>query len=366
MFGFFKFLTKVDLTLLLASLILLFLGLTVLYTSSLANPTLSIFWRQTIFAVGGLVAFGVTSSYSYHTLAKRNKIWYLVVLFLLVFVLVFGREIRGSSRWIDLGFFRLQPAEFVKIFVIVGLARWLYLFRGGINSWKSIFQTALFAGIPALLVLVEPDLGSAISLGVIWFGVLIVSPIKKQRLAVVVGVGLLMIFLAWQFGLQDYQKNRIETFINPNLDPQGQGYNLRQALIAVGSGQFLGRGLGQGLQSQLRFLPERQTDFIFATLSEELGFVGSAGVVVLFFLILSRLLIIARNARDDLGKYIAYGIFFIIFFQFFVNIGMNIGIMPVTGIPLPLLSYGGSSMLVTWILLGIAQNIAVQSKALRF
>jgi rod shape determining protein RodA len=154
--------------------------------------------------------------------------------------------------------------------------------------------------------------------------------------------------------------------LNPNLDPKGQGYNLRQALIAVGSGQLMGRGLGRGLQSQLQFLPERQTDFIFATMAEELGFLGTTGVVVLYFIVLARLLVIARKSRDNLGRYLAYGIFFLLFFQIFVNIAMNIGLVPVTGIPLPLMSYGGSSMLVTWFLLGVAQNIAWQSKSLRF
>lgn len=354
-----------DLPLLFASGLLLLVGLAVMYSSSLANPSMTQFWRQLVFAGAGLVAFVFSYGYSYHTLAKHNRIFYGIMLFLLFFVLVFGREIRGSARWIDLWFFQFQPAEFTKIVVVVGLARWFYLFRGQINAWKNLFATVVFAFVPAFLILIEPDLGSSLSIGAIWFGVLLVSPISKKRIAVVLLALALVAALAWQFGLQDYQRARISTFLNPEADVQGQGYNLRQALIAVGSGQLYGRGLGHGLQSQLRFLPERQTDFVFATLAEELGFVGSVAVVVLFFLVLARLLVIARKSRDGLGRYLAYGIFFLLFFQVLVNIGMNIGLMPVTGIPLPMISYGGSSMLVTWILLGVAQNISKQSKSLQ-
>ncbi|MBL8031786.1 MAG: FtsW/RodA/SpoVE family cell cycle protein, partial [Candidatus Doudnabacteria bacterium] len=158
----------------------------------------------------------------------------------------------------------------------------------------------------------------------------------------------------------------LETFLDPNLDPKGTGYNVRQALISVGSGQLFGRGLGRGLQSQLRFLPERQTDFIFATAAEEIGFVGSTAVVSLYALLMWRILVIAGRARDDLGKYLSYGVFFLFFFQISVNIAMNIGVAPVTGIPLPLLSYGGSSLLVTMLALGLMHNISWQSRTLRF
>jgi rod shape determining protein RodA len=170
----------------------------------------------------------------------------------------------------------------------------------------------------------------------------------------------------WQFVLHDYQRVRLETFLDPNLDPRGRGYNVRQAIIAVGSGEAFGRGLGKGLQSQLKFLPERQTDFIFATAAEEIGFLGSALMVLLYALLMWRMLMVAARARDELGRYLAYGIFFFFFFQVTINIAMNLGLAPVTGIPLPLLSYGGSSLLVTFLALGIVHNISWQSRALRF
>ncbi len=352
--------------LLLASLLLLASGLTLMYTSSLANPTLAIFWRQLLFSGIGLCALFFMATYNYHTLAKVNRVTYIVLLFLLIFVLVFGRSIRGSTRWIDLGFFRLQPAEFAKLVVVIGLSRWFYLFRGQINAWKNVLLTMALAGIPAILVLVEPDLGSSMVIMAVWAGILLVSPISKKRIAVLVGVGILCIALVWEFVLLDFQRNRLETFLDPNLDPRGKGYNVRQAIIAVGSGQLFGRGLGKGLQSQLRFLPERQTDFIFATAAEEIGFVGSTVVVGLYALLLYRIYVVAKRSRDELGRYLGFGIFFLFLFQISVNIAMNIGMAPVTGIPLPLLSYGGSSLLVTMLALGIVHNISWQSRALRF
>lgn len=355
-----------DLPLLFVSGLLLILGVTLQYTSSLSNPTMSIFWRQLTFASVGAVVLVCMANYNYHTLARVNRGTYIILIVLLLFVLLFGREIRGSARWINLGFFQLQPAELAKLVVIIGLARWFYLFRGEINAWRNVIITFLLAAVPAGLVLVEPDLGSALVILAVWFGILLVSPISKKRLIVLAFCGILAAGAVWQFALHDYQRNRLETFLDPNLDPKGTGYNVRQALISVGSGQLFGRGLGRGLQSQLRFLPERQTDFIFATAAEEIGFIGSAVVVALYALLMSRILVIAGRARDDLGKYLSYGVFFLFFFQALINIAMNIGMAPVTGIPLPLLSYGGSSLLVTMLALGLMHNISWQSRALRF
>lgn len=352
--------------LLFISAVLLVGGLTLVYTSSLANPTLAIFWRQMLFAAIGVAVLVVMASYNYHTLAKINRGTYVVLILLLVFVLVFGREIRGSSRWIDFGFFQLQPAEFAKIIVIIGLARWFYLFRGQINAWKNVFVTLLLAGIPAGLVLVEPDLGSSAVIMAVWFGMLLVSPISKKKLLILALAGLVALGAAWQFLLLDFQRTRLETFLNPGLDPRGKGYNVRQAIIAVGSGELTGRGLGRGLQSQLRFLPERQTDFIFATASEEIGFVGSSLLIVLYALLLWRILLVAGRSRDDLGRFLGFGVFFLFFFQAMLNIAMNMGLAPVTGIPLPLLSYGGSSLIASALALGIVHNISWQSRALRF
>ncbi len=363
---FLRFFRFFDGPLLLVTVLLLAVGLTILYTSSLANPTMILFWKQAVFAGVGLVFLVGLAQYNYHTLAKINKFAYIGLLLALVYVLFFGRVIRGSARWIDFGLFQIQPAEFAKLVIVVTLSRWFYVYRGQINAWKNVFLTFVLAGLPAALILVEPDLGSSLVVMAIWFGIVLVSPISTKRLLVLLVAGVVCVGLVWQFGLQQYQRNRLETFLDPTRDPQGTGYNVRQALIAVGSGQLFGRGLGQGLQSQLRFLPERQTDFIFATTAEELGFVGSVLLVGLYIVLLIRIYKIALRARDDMGMYVAYGVFFLFFFQTVVNIGMNIGIAPVTGIPLPLLSYGGSSMLVTLTALGVVHNISWQSRALRF
>jgi rod shape determining protein RodA len=244
--------------------------------------------------------------------SQVNRISYFVILALLIFVLVFAREIKGSTRWIDFGFFQLQPAEFAKIVVILGLSRWMYLKRGQINSWKNIIITAVYTLIPAILIMREPDLGSSVILIGVWAGLLLISPMSKKYIVTLVLMAVILSGIGWQFGLHDYQQRRIEVFLNPDLDPRGQGYNVRQAIIAVGSGQLFGRGLGQGLQGQLNFLPERQTDFIFASASEEIGFLGVAGLLALYCFLFLRLLSIMKMAKDDLAFYIVGGVLFLV------------------------------------------------------
>ena len=355
-----------DLPLLIVSGLLLLIGLAVQYAVSVSGDTLEIFYRQLVFSIAGVVLFILFASYNYHKLAKLNRIAYVVLILSLIFLLLFGTSIRGSARWIELGFFRLQPAELAKIIVGISISRWLYLKRGKINSVKNFLIVLAYAAIPAGLIFFEPDLGSASVVMAVWFGIMLISPLKKTYIVAFMIFMALFAGLGWEFVAQDYQKHRVEVFLNPDKDPKGKGYNVRQAIIAVGSGEVFGRGLGRGLQSQLKFLPERQTDFIFASSAEEIGFIGVAVLLGLYYLLFRRLLKIISYARDDLAMYITGGILFLFLAQVFVNIGMNIGLLPVTGIPLPFLTYGGSSLLVTCIALGIVQNIARQSKALRF
>lgn len=355
-----------DIPLLVVSGLLLVVGLAVQYAISLGEGSLEIFYRQAIFAVGAIITFTLVANYNYQLLSKQNRIFYVVLVVALLYLVLFGDPIRGSARWIELGFFRLQPAELAKIIIAIGLSRWLYLNRGQINSWKNILSTFIYVAIPAVLIALEPDLGSTIIVLAIWFGIILLSPIKRIYIAAFIIIALLFSGFAWAFLLQDYQIERIEVFLDPDKDPRGKGYNVRQAIIAVGSGQWFGRGLGQGVQSGLKFLPEKHTDFIFASTSEEIGLLGSVSILILFMILMYRIQIIMRLARDDLGMYIAGGVFFFFASQVIINIGMNIGLLPVTGIPLPFLTYGGSSMLVTAIALGVVQNIAKQSKVLRF
>lgn len=359
-------LKQFDIPLAMTSGLLILAGLALVYSTSVSSGTMEAFYRQLTFVIIGLTAYVFFAFYNYQNLAKLNRWAYPILILLLVILLFYGREVRGSTRWFNLGFFNFQPAEFAKIVVILGLSRWIYLKRGQINSWKNLSITFLYAFIPAVLVFLEPDLGSALILLSIWSGLILISPIYKRFLAALLIIFILAVGFSWQFLLKDYQRHRVEVFLNPNLEPRGRGYNVRQAIIAVGSGQFLGRGLGQGLQSQLRFLPEKQTDFIFASSAEEIGFLGCIGLLALYCYLLWRLVKIMHTARDDLAMYIVGGILFLFLPQIFINIGMNLGILPVTGIPLPFLSVGGSSFLVVMICLGITQNIAKQSKKLGF
>jgi rod shape determining protein RodA len=355
-----------DVPLLVSTLLLALAGLAILYGTTLSEDSNSIFYRQLVFMALGLLGFFFISFFDYHTLTKLNKIIYVIFIFFLLYLEVFGSIIRGGKRWIDLSIFRFQPAEFVKVVVILGLARLLYLKRGQINSWKTFIWSFLYALLPAVLIVLEPDLGSAIIIMALWLGIILLSPIRKKFL-VILFIGFVAFSgIAWKFLLKDFQKDRVLVFLNPQLDPKGRGYNVRQATIAVGSGEFLGRGLGKGVQSQHKFLPERQTDFIFAASSEEIGFLGSFSFLGLYFFLLARVYKIIKKAKDDLGMYVAGGAFFFFFFHMLINVGMNIGLLPVTGIPLPFVSAGGSSLVVSFLVLGLVQNVARQSKILRF
>lgn len=341
-------------------------SIVVLYATSLAGDSFALVYRQIAAFAIGVVLYVAFSLYDYHRLSSANRVAYVVFFILLLAVLIFAREIRGSSRWIDLGFFQLQPAELFKIVVLLGISRWLYVHRGQINSWVNIAITLLYAGLPASLIMLQPDLGSSIVVMSIWFGLLLISPIRKRF---VLGLLLLAVVAAafgWQFVFSDFQKDRIHTFLDPSSESRGRGYNVRQAIIAVGNGGVSGQGLGKGLQGQLKFLPERQTDFVFASLSEDFGFVGATSLLLLYYIVLSRLIRAMREAKDGLGRYIVGGVFWMFLVQVTINVGMNIGLLPVTGIPLPFLTYGGSSAITVLAALGIAQNVIIQSKALRF
>lgn len=366
MLSFFRKFRYLDLPLLLAVFLLTLTGLALLYSTSLSSETLMVFKRQIIFVLIGWVFFLFFCFIDYHSVAKSGRLLYILSLLSLVYVLFFGEDIRGGTRWIDLGFFKLQPSEFVKVIIILGLGRILYLRRGQINSIASILSSFVYAAIPAFLVLLEPDFGSAAVILCLWLGMIFLSPINKKYIFGLLAITLLAALASWNFMLKDFQKNRIRVFLDPQRDTQGQGYNVRQAVVAVGSGGLWGKGLGLGSQSQNRFLPERQTDFIFAASAEQIGLFGTLAVLGLFLFLHARLINIMQKSRDSFGLYVAGGVFFLSLIHTLVNIGMNIGLLPVTGIPLPFLSAGGSFFIMLMIALGLAQNISLQSKALRF
>ena len=348
-----------------SSLLLLVLGLLMIYSTTLESPT-NLMTRQLIYAIVAYIGMFAMAFFDYRKLKGLTPIFYVLIVAALIFVWFMGTQIRGSSRWIDLGIFRIQPAEFAKLVIVIIMAKFLDQSGEKLKDIRYVILCVLYMAIPAALVLIEPDLGSTLVIFFTWFGMLLFSKINKKHLAWLLLAGAVLSSLSWFFVIKDYQKTRIYTFINPTYDPQGAGYNVLQSIIAVGSGSFTGRGVGRGLQSQLKFLPERQTDFIFASTAEELGLFGSTFIIGLFGVIFFRLIKAIRHARDNFGMYLTLGIFFMFLVQVVINIGMNIGLLPVTGIPLPFLSYGGSSLLTTMLSLGLVQSIVARQKALRF
>ena len=346
-----KTLPRFDFLLFLPMVFLFMLGYSALYSTSRASAD-----NQIVFFSVSLVFYFLFSFIYYHSLvALKNPIFILSV-FSLVAVYVLGEVTRGSSRWFTFGEFGLQPSEFAKITLVISLAG--YLSKVFVKISLSKLLGTLTITLPlAALVFIQPDLGTSIVLIAVWFFMVFYSGIPIPYIISIFSLGGIISYPFWNI-LKEYQKNRLISFFNPALDPLGRGYNVIQAKIAVGSGKILGRGFGRGTQSHLRFLPEYHTDFIFASFAEEWGFLGTILMLFLFLFLLLRILQIAKSA-DCLGSLICVGVFSIILVQLVVNVGMNIGIMPITGIPFPLISYGGSSLLTMMIFLGVVQSVAI-------
>ena len=350
-----KILKKVDPFLFLAMILALIFGLVVILST---NP--EAFGRQIIFALTGLLIYIGVSLFDYRLLKKISIGLYTAVVGLLALVFVSGIVTRGAARWLELGTGQFQPSEFSKVALILLLAATLSSHISRL-SFRAFLTSTILTAVPVLLVYFQPDLGTSIILLTIWLGLMIAAGLKPAHLFLMAAVGLGLLAPLWSF-LKDYQRQRIISFLNPARDPLGGGYNVLQAQIAVGSGQFWGRGFGRGTQSHLQFLPEYYTDFIFASLSEEWGFVGAVVLLLFFAVLLVRILMVARDAGDGFGNLIAIGVFSFLLPQIFINVGMNLGIMPITGIPLPLVSYGGSSLWVTMMALGLVQSVAIRRK----
>lgn len=329
--------------------LLLSIGILVIFSTS---SQLAI--QQLLFAVVGLVIYFFLANFDYRVLTALVKPALFIILILLAIVFVIGFETRGSVRWVPLGFFNIQPSEFAKPILILFLA---LFWSKHIPNWKNILISFLWT-LPALfLIFKQPDLGTTLTIASIWFIMLFTSRISFKKILTILLIVVLIVPFGW-FGLKDYQKQRVFTFLSPGMDPLGQGYNIIQSTIAVGSGHLLGRGLGRGTQSRLQFLPEYRTDFIFAAIAEELGFLGSLLIISIYLFFIVYCFKIATGSTDYFGSMIATGVAGMILFQTVVNIGMNIGLLPVTGITLPLLSYGGSSLLATLIALGLVASVA--------
>ncbi|MCS6837239.1 MAG: rod shape-determining protein RodA [Bdellovibrionaceae bacterium] len=319
-----------------------------------------LFFKQVIYFVIGWILFAIFTFVNPSLLENLSIILYLLNLLLIIFVTFFGKVALGAQRWIHLGFFNFQPSETMKIATLFLLAKILaripYQTQGlGI---KALILPLTIIFLPALFIIKQPDLGTALILTAINGTVILFYGVRKSIVVSLLGFGLVAAPLTWEFVLHDYQKQRVYTFLSPDSDPRGSGYNSIQSKIAVGSGQVFGKGYQAGTQSKLEFLPERHTDFIFSVLSEEHGFIGSFGVILLFGILLVISLRIASTAIDRFQALVAVGIIAYLFWHILVNIGMVIGLLPIVGVPLLLFSYGGSSLLTTMISLGILSGIA--------
>jgi len=348
-----KLLSTINPELLLSSLSLTSIGILVIYSSSK-----ELAFQQLIYTAFGLIFFLIISHLDLYSLKKLTKPLYFFTILLLVVVLILGIETRGSIRWIPVSFFNIQPSEFAKVSLIMFLA--LFWIKNE-PSWLNIFKSLIWISPFIFLVFRQPDLGSTLTLIAIWVGMLFAAHISVKKMFVLILIAFFAIPSSWLF-LHDYQKQRIISFLAPEVDPLGKGYNLIQSTIAVGSGQFFGRGLGSGPQSRLQFLPEFRTDFIFASIAEEFGFLGSLIIMAIYLFLLAYLLKTAAQTEDKFSFLLILGVFSMILFQVFVNIGMNIGILPITGITLPLISYGGSSLIVTLMSLGVVSLVAKSRK----
>ncbi len=314
--------------------------------------------RQLVFVVIGLITIGVFSFLDHRELRNFIVPAYVGMLVLLVVVLFF-EPINGARSWIQLGVFRLQPAEFAKVITIVALAALFSLQRSpGILKWKLVFQSALVLGVPAFLIIIEPDLGTSLVFPFIWLVMLFAAGASLKQLGWIVLAGASSIALVFRSGLlREHQLDRIRVFMKPELDPQGIGFQLLQSKRAIGAGQLVGRGLFQGTQTNLAYIPEQENDFIFTAIAEQLGFIGGILVLAAFLVIVWRLLAISANSRDRFGALVAVGFAAMIGFHVFVNVGMTVGLAPVTGLPLPFISQGGSFYISMGMVIGIANSI---------
>ena len=354
---------KLDWILTLAVAAVLALGLIALY-GICKDSGLVYFRKQLLFAVAGFFFMVGISFFDYRIFKNYSSVLitvYLSCLFALIAVLAVGHETHGAANWISLGGFAIDPVEFAKLGLILLLAKYFSLRHVELFQKRHLVVSFIYLFLPVSLVLLQPDLGSASILVFIWLGMVIVSGIKLRHLIGIVLIGVILFSVMWVGFLKDYQKNRIMTFLNPQKDPLGYSYNLRQSVIAIGSGGVFGTGFGKGTQAQLKFLPESHTDFIFSIIAEEGGFAGVLILFSAFGLIIYRVLKIGLSANDNFSKFFSMGFSIMLFVQILINTGMCMGVMPVVGIPLPFASYGGSSLLMNFLGLGILQSIRVRS-----
>ncbi len=352
--------SKVDWVLFFVTITLTLVGIFVIYSLSLDVEGLARYHKQLIALVLGLVGFFVVTFFDFRKVGGWSYVLYGIGVLLLGAVLVFGSEIRGTKGWFVLGPFSFQPVEYVKIVSVLALSYFISKQdRKGLLVWIKtfVFLTPVF-----LLLAIQPDFGPIFVLLVIWFVVNAVFGISKKGFLLILFSALVSSVVFWMFILSPEQKGRITVFLNPDKDPTGQGFQVKQSIIAVGSGGLYGKGLGQGGQSQLKFLPEASTDFIFASFLEQFGFTGFMIMMILWGLFFWRCVAIINMSQDSFSFFLSLGIFTLFFIQVFINIAMNIGLSPIVGLPLPFLSYGGSALIFAYVSLGFLEGVYKNAK----
>ncbi len=362
-----RILKRIDYELLFATVAIIIYSLIIISSATHVNtPSEERFWfvqRQGIFALVNIVLAALFLNFDYRGLQNYGKKLYIFNLIMLVAVMLVGETALGAQRWIHIGPVSVQPSEFSKLIMIICMAAVLEEKVGALNSLQELLPVAVFVGVPFILVLKQPDLGTSLVFMAIFFGMIITCGIRLKLLFGIFAVAIASMPILWQF-LKDYQKTRIMVFLDPNVDPLGSGYHIIQSKIAIGSGMLFGKGIFQGTQSQLNFLPENHTDFIFAVVGEEFGFVGAVILLLLYLIVLWRGIQIAKHARDMFGRLLAVGITSMLAFHVLVNVGMTTGIMPVTGIPLPFMSYGVSALTTDIWAIAILMNIHMRKNKL--
>jgi len=348
----------------LGVIVLFISGIGLLTIYGIGSPESMVFFqKQFIFVVLGFFTMISLSFFDYRVFKNYSTILITLYFLSLIFLglVLFSEEIRGASSWFRFGSLRVGPIEFIKIIIILFLAKYFSFRHIEMYRIRHLIISGGYIGLPILAVLLQPDFGSTLVLSAIWVGIVVVSGIKTRHLIALFLVMILFLMGGWFGFLQDYQKQRIVTFLNPQEDPYGQGYHINQSLIAIGSGQLLGRGLDFSPQAGLKFLPEQHNDFIFATLAEQRGLTGVSFLLILFALLFWRIIKIALGAANNFSRLFAAGFAIMIFVQMVINIGMNMAILPITGLTLPLVSYGGSSLISIFIGIGILQSIKARS-----
>lgn len=351
---------KIDWVIFISSFLLVTIGLMSIYSFSLGRKDFFNFQKQIVFFVLGLIFMFTLSFFNWRVLRDSPYfilILYSICLILLIAVLFLAAPVRGVRSWFKLGPVSIDPIEFTKIILIILLAKYFSKRHIEMYMLRHIFFSGIYVLFPAILIIRQPNLGSALILIALWLGLLVISGIKLRHFLLLVFCGVLIFMMGWSFFLKEYQKDRIIGFFAPQIEPLGINWNQNQAEIAIGSGGILGQGFGKGSQTQYGFLPEAHTDFIFSAISEEFGLVGVLVLFFLYIILIWRIIKIALESQSNFPRLFASGFAIVLIAQFFINIGMNLGFLPIIGVSLPLVSYGGGGLIASFISLGILQSI---------